>query len=143
MNYLIFKLNHSNVCSKYCTLPRTVSIQVQPVSYKCQPGHKLFSDQCQTNVHNLISWMSHRDTSVAIKQALKRSMTTNGHDLNGSKCQYGHKCRYQQAINWSMPNQWAQSHRLWMSHRDTSLYQTSRHNLSSRVSTRTKLLLIP
>ena len=57
-------------CSKCRTLKtssRTVSVQVQLVSYKCQPGHKLFSDQCQTN----------------------------GHDLIGSECQYRYKRSYQ------------------------------------------------
>ena len=39
---------------------------VQIVSYKCQPEHKLLSDQAQTNKHDLI----------------------------GSECQNGHKCRY-------------------------------------------------
>ena len=45
------------MCSKCRTLKtsfRTVSVQVQPVSYKCKPGHKHFSDQCQPNEHDLI-----------------------------------------------------------------------------------------
>ena len=103
-----------NICSKCRTLKtvsRTVSIQVQLVSYTCPPRRKLLSDQCkpmgtissalnvtqgqkrsyQTSSSSINAkslgtisarmfnedywlWILHRDTSVAIKQALHRSM---------------------------------------------------------------------
>ena len=51
-------------CRTLKTLSGTVSVQVQPVSYKCQPGQKLFSDQCQTNGHDLISSERHTGTQA-------------------------------------------------------------------------------
>ena len=58
-------------CHILKTSSRTVSIQVQLVKYKCQPGHKLFRDQCQTNgQEDLIG----SECQYRHKQALKRSM---------------------------------------------------------------------
>ena len=51
-------------CRTLKTSSRTVSVQVQRVSYKCQPGHKLFSNQCQTNGRNLIGSECHAGREV-------------------------------------------------------------------------------
>ena len=43
---------------------RPESVQVQLVSYKCQSGHKLFSDQCKTNGHNFMGSECHTGTQA-------------------------------------------------------------------------------
>ena len=62
-------LNEFFIWSKLCNLKtasRTVSVQVQLVSYKCQPGHTFFSDQCQINGHDLIGSGCHTATQAQL-----------------------------------------------------------------------------
>ena len=69
----LLKMFKNYQCSKCCTLktlPRTVSVQVQPISYKCQPGHKLFSEQCQANGHELIGSECHTGTQSQLSNKL-------------------------------------------------------------------------
>ena len=65
-NKFISKARNSTLlCSKCRTLlilSRTVSVQVQLVSYKFQQGHKLFGSQCQTNRLDLIGSECHKGT---------------------------------------------------------------------------------
>jgi len=87
---------------------KPVSIQVQLIcyqcqhghtlSYQCQNGHKLLIDQCQTNGHDLILYVSAR-TSYQCQQGHKLLIDqcqTNGHELSlfvstrtSYQCQHG------------------------------------------------------
>jgi len=61
---------------------RTVSVQVQPVSYKRQPGHKLLSDQCQTLSTILSAQNVNTDTSVAKNKLLIDQCQISRHNLS-------------------------------------------------------------
>ena len=116
-------------CRTSKTAPRPVSIQVQPVNKQCQQGHKLFSDQFQTNGRNL---------SYQYQQGhefLRDQCQTNGHDLS-NQYQQGHNLLRDQC----QTKEHDLSYQCQRGHKLLAINTQPRGTITT-LSTRTKLLL--